>query len=442
MQKQKRLVLGNLTEIYQPFKQKYPFDKVGSSKFASLRPPECVLAGASGTHVVYVCLIYENFKLLFDGAKLGKLKLENESQPLSSYRDCIKMFICQPPTNDCYFGKCNKCPGSTKLRNTVENFLSENFLDEITCKQWTQADRCSLETIIKSSDDFVDVLIESIPKLVQHDFVAQQQAEYFQLTKTHLKVEQVLVVADFSENYSFILQNSIQGVYWNNTQATVHPFACYYKSIDENESTVIPLSLVIISNNLTHNTTAVYRFQEVLTSFLKEKIPNVSKIIYFSDGAAAQYKNRYNLLNLLHHEEDFGIQAEWHFFATSRGKGPSDGLGGTVKRLASRANLQLTTDDQIQTPEELCKWAKEHVKGIYSHFVSDEHIQHVEKKLNKRFKNALPVTGIRNCHAAVPISTYVIRIKTLSSFTEGVDFKLKNTNVYDFPDDEPSIKTR
>lgn len=42
--KQKWLVLGNLTEIYQSFKQKYPFDKVGFSKFASLRPPECVLA--------------------------------------------------------------------------------------------------------------------------------------------------------------------------------------------------------------------------------------------------------------------------------------------------------------------------------------------------------------------------------------------------------------
>lgn len=122
------------------FQQKYPFDKGGFSKYASLRSPECVLAGASGTHVVCVCLIQENFKLLFDGAKLGKLKLENESQPLCSYRDCIKMFICQPPTNDCYFGKCNKCPGSTKLRNTVEKLLSENFLDETTCKQWTQVD--------------------------------------------------------------------------------------------------------------------------------------------------------------------------------------------------------------------------------------------------------------------------------------------------------------
>ena len=64
------------------------------------------------------------------------------------------------------------------------------------------------------------------------------------------------------------------------------------------------------------------------------------KIIYFSDGAAAQYKNRKNFLNLCHHKADFGVDAEWHFFATSHGKGPCDGLGGTVKRLAARASLQ------------------------------------------------------------------------------------------------------
>jgi hypothetical protein len=57
-------------------------------------------------------------------------------------------------------------------------------------------------------------------------------------------------------------------------------------------------------------------------------------IIYFSDGCAAQYKNRKNFLNLCNHDADFGLPAEWHFFATSHGKGPCDGVGGTVKRLA------------------------------------------------------------------------------------------------------------
>ena len=36
-------------------------------------------------------------------------------------------------------------------------------------------------------------------------------------------------------------------------------------------------------------------------------------------------------MNLCYHKEDFGVQAEWHFYATPHDKGPCDGIGGTVK---------------------------------------------------------------------------------------------------------------
>ena len=55
-QVQKRLILCNLRELYQLFKEKYPHEKIGFSKFAELRPKHCVLAGASGTHSV--CALY------------------------------------------------------------------------------------------------------------------------------------------------------------------------------------------------------------------------------------------------------------------------------------------------------------------------------------------------------------------------------------------------
>lgn len=53
-----------------------------------------------------------------------------------------------------------------------------------------------------------------------------------------------------------------------------------------------------------------------------------SIIYYFSDGAASQYKNKVNLLNLCMHDADFNIKAEWHFFATSHGESTCDGIGG------------------------------------------------------------------------------------------------------------------
>jgi transposase len=50
---QKRLVLSNLREVYHEFKERFPDQKIGFSKFADLRPKHCILAGASGTHCVH-----------------------------------------------------------------------------------------------------------------------------------------------------------------------------------------------------------------------------------------------------------------------------------------------------------------------------------------------------------------------------------------------------
>ena len=64
-------------------------------------------------------------------------------------------------------------------------------------------------------------------------------------------------------------------------------------------------------------------------------------IVNISDGCPNQYKCRQNLVNLLHHEKDYGIMASWNFFATSHGKGAYDGIGGTIKREAARESLRL-----------------------------------------------------------------------------------------------------
>jgi hypothetical protein len=71
---QKRLILCNLTEAFQRFKEKHTDLKIGLSKFAELRPKECILAGASGTHSVCVCTVHQNVKLMFLGAKLESHK--------------------------------------------------------------------------------------------------------------------------------------------------------------------------------------------------------------------------------------------------------------------------------------------------------------------------------------------------------------------------------
>ena len=60
-----------------------------------------------------------------------------------------------------------------------------------------------------------------------------------------------------------------------------------------------------------------------------------------------------------------GIDAEWHFFfATSHGKWPCDGIGGTVKTLAAKDSLQRPYCEQIMTPRQLFQFAEDNISGI------------------------------------------------------------------------------
>ena len=86
------------------------------------------------------------------------------------------------------------------------------------------------------------------------------------------------------------IRDRSQGFHWTKSQATLHPFVVYFKE----NSKVIPKSFCVISNYLEYNTVVVHTFQKHLINQIKEKIPNIEKIIYFRDGASSQYKNRKN----------------------------------------------------------------------------------------------------------------------------------------------------
>ncbi len=96
----------------------------------------------------------------------------------------------------------------------------------------------------------------------------------------------------------------------------------------------------------------------------EECMSTSGKFAIFFRGCAGQYRNRFNFLNLLHHEQDFHVQAEWHFFATSHGKNACDGIGGTVKRATAKASLQRVVSDQILTPLDMFQFVKSSISSI------------------------------------------------------------------------------
>ena len=83
---QKRLILSDLRGVYCEFKERYPYHKIGFSKFAKLRPKHCVLAG---THSVCVCTIHQNVKLML-------LVKEIQIPELPTYHHWLAKIMCNP----------------------------------------------------------------------------------------------------------------------------------------------------------------------------------------------------------------------------------------------------------------------------------------------------------------------------------------------------------
>ena len=161
---------------------------------------------------------------------------------------------------------------------------------------------------------------------------------------------------------------------------------------------------------------AVYSFQKKLMNLLRNKL-EVTFIQYFSDGCSRQYKNKKNFLNLVHHQLDFGVQADWAFSATSHGKGPWDGLAGSAKHEATIESLRRPLEKQIQTADDFFMFVRQKFKNIHVKFISSESIQQLEQDiLEERFKKVKVIKGTQQFHSFMSLSDNqkVIKVKRFS----------------------------
>ncbi|GBL98192.1 hypothetical protein AVEN_268277-1 [Araneus ventricosus] len=151
--------------------------------------------------------------------------------------------VCNPASIDCYFSNCEICPGIDERRN-IGVWTSKTFLIETTSifHHWVSVDRCNLETLKKSADEFVDIFCRDLKVLLCHYFIAKQQSAFMANTMKSLSESEVAVVCDFSENYSFVLLDKAQSYHWNSSQATVHPFVVFFT--EENTLNTIAQSVL------------------------------------------------------------------------------------------------------------------------------------------------------------------------------------------------------
>ena len=204
VQKQKRLLLCNLNEAYTEFKKSNPDIKVGLSKFCELRPRWCVSVGPKSTHTVCVCEIHQNVKLLV--AAMGQKALD--------YHQLIKMMVCSDLSRDCMLHRCEQCPGKASVIEFMEQLFNSKGMDgddKIQVRQWVHTDRTTLVSTEMMVADFIEHLSEKMDSLTTHHFVAKAQAAFLRSAKLNLEEGTAVIIMDFAENYSFLVQDAVQG---------------------------------------------------------------------------------------------------------------------------------------------------------------------------------------------------------------------------------------
>lgn len=265
----------------------------------------------------------------------------------------------------------------------------------------------SLQTVEKSKDGFVIDFEEDSKQLLRHDFIAKRQSEFFKSKKENLEQGEMLVLCDFSENYSFVVQEESQSFHWSKQQCTIHPFMLYWKEGDSQQKQ----SIVVIAECTDHNVTAVHLFQNKLINYVKEKHNFTKKLKFFSDGAAPQYKNRKNFYNISQFKTEHGLEAEWHFFATSHGKSPCDGIGGTFKRNARRASIQGKT---ILTAKQLFDWAIEKESTMVHMYCTLAEYDEALSREIIRYNNIQTIKGTQSYHFFKPATNGHFEVKKYS----------------------------
>ena len=202
----------------------------------------------------------------------------------------------------------------------------------------------------------------------------------------------------------------------------------YYKQ----DETLKHKSLACISDMLQHDVYTLYAFQKtIILNVVKKDLPQIEKVIYFSDGCSGQYKNHKNFTNLSHRHCDYALYAEWHFFATCHGKNACDGIGGTIKRMAAYASLQLSVTGQILPPKSLFEFANSEIPGIQSFWVPTTEIIENKHLLEKRFEKSSTLPGSRFNHFFRPSSDLREILMSLVSGEEAASVNISNFVIHD-----------
>jgi len=317
---QKRHMLFTIREAYAIFIEEYPDIDIKLSKFYELRP-KFVMLTSEMPHNVCVCKYHANLFYLLSA-------LSKELQTISSdHKKVLSEISCDTTNENCMMNECTDCKEIDVVFSSVPlAFDKQKF---ISVKQWKAIEgKTKLFDETNTVDTVIQMLQNQLPFFRKHHFIKNVQQKYFDFRRNNIGEGDTVLQIDFAENFSLVCQDEIQSAHWQHGQVTIFTGVAWLFNTT--------LSFALISDYLTHDKHSVNVFIKKILSSIISQGHKIQNLYVFSDGCAAQFKNRFTLSAICSLAEEYNlINVEWNFFASSHGKGAVDGVGAMVKRKVS-----------------------------------------------------------------------------------------------------------
>ena len=329
----------------------------------------------------------------------------------TNLHDLVKMSSCNADEADCMLEKCSLCESSRLIAEMIvdqsgesengEEFSasddSENKAsNKVTFYRWQIIDKKIAKVKIQISfGDAIEMFKEDVVVLKEHIHVKRRQVNAYHELKDSLTDNDLMVQVDFAESYKNEQQDAIQSAYFGNQCFSIFTACCYSKVSGKIKND----NVIIVTERSDHDrVTSMSCLQKVIGEIESKNNELYKNLYIWSDGMGAQFRSRF-VFKLLAGTVLPKKSLKWFYNERYHGKGPMDGVGGTVKNVVFRKvkSGQIV----IYSPREFCVAVNLFVPSIHATYLpeSENIVEPKDIEASKRIKKTLKVHKLeRKCN--------------------------------------------
>lgn len=286
----------------------------------------------------------------------------------------------------------------------VEQHLDDLPEDVMQFRQWQRVETTSKSgkqfmatqkvQLHESKSKFQERFLASLTETRAHSKRVVTQYSEVRNLRAKLPCTHITIQMDYSENFKTSYQDAVQVAYFEGQQITLHPMVIHYSSGGE----LTHKSIVAVSDEGSHSAATTFACIKGIQQQLHEFVPNLATVHYITDSPASQYRNKTIAALLSKHKVLFGTSASWHWLERGHGKGPCDGVGGAVKKLADTA---IKRGSIILNAKDFLEIVRVQTKTIHFVLVTPGDVAKCQRSISGW--DIAAVTGLSKAHTMVPV---------------------------------------